>query len=276
MQEQKNIMNVAEAWPIYDTICVCNTFYGNESAELGWYQSFATFAEKQTHSFFKSRTLGQIGQQYCNKQTLDTMDFAFEAYSMGLAFYAPGVRLLGKLTGGALLDRDVGSAHWWEVEFPRHCSIQFKVQQDIVAELPAMMANPGYGPQGSGASMEHEDVVADVPNGATNPAYPPVMNWGLTQGVPSISARWRFPKKIKIPRTATIEGILEVSDLARGVLEGLGDVDGAGAPGGPLNYIFADAVEDGDVTYSEFPARFGIQMSLIGKRLVQQRAQYHS
>jgi len=270
---QKPIMNVAESWPIYDTLCVCNTFYGSESTEQGWFTSFANFAGKETHSFFKQRTEGNIGLQYTNKQTVDTMDFAYEAYSMGISFFAPSTRLLGLLTGGAFLTIDQGSAHWWETELPRHCAIQLKVQQDIVAEMPCMMSSPGYGPQGSGAASEHENIASVSPNGTVQGAFPAVMNFNMTQGVPSISNRWRFPKKIQIPRTATVEAILHVGDYARGVLQNLGPV---GAPAGPLNYVMPSAVANGATTWKEFPARFGIQFSLIGKRLVQQRAQYHS
>jgi len=266
---QKPVLNVAESWPIYDTICVCNTFYGSESVESGWFTSFNTFADKETHSFFKSRTEGNIGLQYTNKQSLDTMDFAFEAYSAGLSFFAPGIRNLGKINSGAWDTLDTGSAHWWEAELPRHCAIQLKVQQDIVAELPAMMASPGYGPQGGGASQEHEEINYVGPNGVVNPQMPATMNWAMTQGVPSISNRWRFPKKIKIPRTSTIEAILHVSDYARGVLAAINDSSG------PHNYVLPAGIDQGQ-TWTEYPARYGIQFSLIGKRLVQQRAQYHS
>ena len=263
-------MNVAESWPVFDTICLCNTFYGSETRELGWFNTFQQFSENETHSFYKSRTIGSIGQQYTNKNTVDTMDFAYHAYSFGVSFWAPGVRTLGKLEAGELTFRDNGSAHWWETELPSHCAIQLKVQQDIVAEIPAMMASPGYGPAGSGASFAHDDILGVV--APVNAVNPPVMNMAVSQGVPDLRNRFRFPKTIKIPRTATIEAILTVSDVARGVLSAFGD----NTVEGPQNYIFVDSVADAVPTYSEFPSRYGITVSLLGKRVVQQRGQYHS
>lgn len=271
----KAVANVAEAWPIYDTLCVTPTFYGTESINLGWFNNFAGFAAKETHSFFMGRTLGQIGLQYTNKATVDRVDFAYDAFSIGVRFKAPAVRTLAKLTGGAIHERDHFSAHWWETELPTHCALQLKVQQDIVAEGPAMMFSPGYGSTGSGASFDHEEVVAQGPNGVINANYPPVMNWSMTQGVPTLSNRFAFEDPIGIPRTGSIEAILHVSEYAREVLSTFGA--GVGGAAGPLNYVFIDSVAaDGTPTYSEFPTRYGIQVSLMGVRYVQQRAQYHA
>lgn len=265
--------NVQESWPLYDTLCVCSEFFGQESSIDGWFGNFVNFGQQERHSFFKSRTEANASLAYCNKQTVDSMDFAFEAYSIGAAFWAPGS---AALTEGEVQTRlglpssfytQIG--HWWQVELPRHCSLEFKVQQDTVAELPAMAASPGYGPTGGGASFEHEEPYRNLTEGQENPDYHPVMNMAVTQGVPEPKNRWPFPDPIKIPRTANIEAIIEVSALARSYLTNLvgvqpyyqfGGVDGA--PTDPAGYV-------------HFPARFGITVSLYGKRLVQQRAQYH-
>lgn len=268
------VANVAEAWPIYDTLCVTPQFYGSESLGLGWFNTFADFAAKEQHSFFMNRTIGQIGLQYTNKATVDRVDFAYDAFSMGVRFYAPGVRTLGKLEAGNLNYRDNYSAHWWETELPSHCTIQLKTQQDIVAEGPAMMFSPGYGPQGSGASFEHEEIEPIGPNGAINAFYPPVMNWASTQGLPVLSNRFDFGEPIGIPRTGSIEAILHVSEYAREILTEMGT--GIGAGNGPYNYVFADPDPQSFGDYLEFPSRYGIQVSLMGVRYVQQRAQYHA
>jgi len=266
----KPVFNVAEAWPIFDTLCICSTFYGSEDISQGWFTSFANFADKETHSFFMQRTIGTVGLQYTNKSTVDRMDFAYKAFSIGVRFFAPGVRTLGALVDGAIHYRDNYSAHWWETELPSHCALQFKVQEDIVAEGPAMLFSPGYGMSGSGASFEHDAIEQAGPNGALNALYPPVMNWSMTQGVPSLSNRFAFETPIEIPRTGTIEAILHVSEYAREVLSDIGSTIVAAAP---LNYIFVD---DATPKYSYYPARYGIQVSLLGYRYVQQRAQYHA
>lgn len=256
-------MNVPESWPLYDTICLCQNLYGSE-ADKGFFTSFANFAQKETHSFFKGRTEASVGLEYCNKQSEDNMDFPFIAYSFGVSFFSTGVRPLSNYAhaGAWLLGLDAGMAHWWETEFPRHCAIQLKVQQDIVAELPCMACPPGYGPVGGGASFEHGQINYED---AVNPDYWPVANMSVTQGVPQLNNRWWFRQKIEIPRTATIEAVLHVSDIARYMLN---QADG---PGHYALQVVGGTPQDPNY----FPARFGIQVSLMGKRLVQQRAQYH-
>lgn len=259
--------NVQEAWPLYDTLIVSPTLYGQESSVNGWFTSFDNFAQNERHSFFKNRTEASASLAYCNKQTADTMDFAMEVYSFGCAFWAPGIRALGTDSGSGLTYSEINSqiAHWWETEFPRHCSIEFKVQQDTILELPAMAASPGYGVVGGGASFEHEQVTRITPQGVANADYLPVMNMAVTQGVPTIKNRWPFPKPIGVPRTATIEAVLTISEYARSYLSKMVGL----AP----QYLFN--ANGATPPYQAFPARFGIQVSLLGKRLVQQRAQYH-
>lgn len=270
----KQVANVAEAWPIYDTLCVTPQYFGTE-ADAGWFNNFTDFAQKEQHSFFMQRTIGNLDLAYTNKATADTLDFAYSSLSLGVSFFAPGVRTLGKLVDEDNFNyMDNFSAHWWESELPSHCAVQFKVQTDIVSEGPAMLYSPGYGPSGGGASFEHEEINATPPNGVVNAQYPAVQNWAMTQGIPSISNRFRFPRSIEIPRTATLEVIIHVSDYARAILTDLSD--GLASGDGPFNYIFVDSVSAGVPKYSEFPSRYGIQVSLMGLRYVQQRGQYHS
>lgn len=260
--------NVAEAWSLYDTLIVSPTWYGQEDSVQGWFANFPAFSQQERHSFFKSRTEANASLAYCNKNTADTMDFAMEVYSMGCAFFAPGVRALMANTDPDPAYEFINSqiAHWWEVELPRHCSIEFKVQQDVVLELPAMACSPGYGPVGGGASFEHEAVTRNPD--PVNADYLPTMNMAVTQGVPTPKNRWPFPKPIQVPRTATIEAILTVSEYGRDYMANLTGLNPqyvfGGIPGAPQ-----------DPDYTIFPARFGVQVSLLGKRLVQQRAQYH-
>lgn len=267
-------MNVAEAWPVFDTVLVSPTYYGAEQNQNGWFTTFDQFAQRERHSFYTGRTEATAGLSYCNKQTADTMDFAMEVYSIGAAFYAPGVRALA--TNDVPAEQwwqNINSqiAHFWEVELPRHCSLEFKVQQDTVLELPSMAASPGYGPFGGGASFEHAECGRDPLNGGSfNSDYQPVLNMSVTQGIPTIKNRWPFKRPIGIPRTAVIEAIITVSEHGRYILNQMGN-------GLKPHYVFGGI--DGTVStgpgYTTFPTRFGIQVSLLGKRSVQQRAQWH-
>ncbi len=266
--------NVAEIWPLYDTAIICSAQFGQEANVNGWFTSFQDFALVERHSFFTSRTEANAHLSYCNKTTADSMDFAFEANSIGVAFIAPGVRSLSCTLDVPeeyqAINTQIG--HFWEAELPRMCSMEFKIQQDTILEQPAMAMSPGYGPVGGGASFENEQAGRQPIQGvAGSPGdYLPIMNMGMTQGVPFIKNRFPFPKPLKIPRTATIEGIITISEHAKDYLNSLTTAlldpqyIWGGIPTAPET-----------LSYNAFPARFAIQMSLFGKRLVQQRAQYH-
>lgn len=262
---EREFMNVQESWPIFDTLLVSQDFAQSSSdIAQGWQPSFGAFANQETYSFFKQRTEGSADLAYTNKQSADTMDFAFELYSIGVSFFSPGVRTLGTLVAGDWTDIfDSTSAHWWEAELPRHCAIALKVNQDIVCELPCMAASPGYGPHGGGASFEHPQVSFQAD--PVNPGTFAVLNMAMTAGVPNIQNRWKL-KKIGIPRTATVEAILTVSAEARAILSNMA---------GPLSYIFPADDQDGAPPYTSTHSCFGIQVSMLGKRMVQQRGSYH-
>lgn len=259
---QKAIMNVGEPWPLYDSICVTNKLYGSENNLNGWFTSFQTFALNEQHIFFKMRSEGVAGLAYNNQQSSDRLDYGFDAYSFGVSFKAPGTRYLGFVQENQFspidYPPDTFSAHWWECELPNHCAVQLKVQQDIVAEGPALDFPPGYGSSGGGAGMAQGET----------PAYPDnfgYCNYASTQGTPIFQNRHKFENPIGIPRDATIEGILFISDFAREILMGMGNVP---------NYLIPEP-EQQNHYFLHPPARFMIQMSLLGVRYVQQRGQYH-
>lgn len=258
-------INVREAAAIYDTVILCNEFYGTEDQNRGWFDSVDAFGQQTSHSFFSLRTEATAGLAYCNKQSADSMDFPFEAYSIGCAFAAPGVRTLGN-------NADVATwtylqsqfAHWWETVLPRHCSLELKVQQDTILELPSLAASPGYGPSGGGASFAHDDLGYSAPNGTANAGYYPVMNFAMTQGVPTLKNRFPLGKKpVGIPRTGTVEAIVTISDIARYEMQQFVDCE--------MYYMFPT---DTPTEFSKHPARLEIQVSLLGQRLVQQRGQW--
>ena len=262
--------NVREAWSIYDTMVISPQWFGSEDQNAGWFNSVQLFSNQETHSFFKARTEATASLAYCNKQTADSMDFVFLANTIGVAFIAPGVRTLCDGSGAPgpapITQTNNQLAHWWETVLPRHCSLEFKVQQDTILELPSLAASPGYGPSGGGASFEHELCGRDP--GLTRPDYLPVANFAVTQGVPTLKNRFSFgDMPIGIPRTGTIEAVIRVSEIARAALFSL-----------DMSYYYYFGGVDGvdPENYTKFPARFMIQISLLGSRAVQQRAQYFS
>ena len=273
--------NVLESWPIYDTLIVSAEFFGQEANVDGWFTTFAAMGQEERHSFYKSRTESNCGLWYSNKQTQDSIDYAYDAYSIGCAFIAPSVRSLWEhvpnvyTTTPAQFHSQI--AHWWEVEFPRHCSIRLKVQQDIVAELPCMACPPGYGPSGGGASFEHEIPFRDTTEGSENQDYHPLMIQNVSQGEPDLRNRFNLVTHneetgeitpLQIARTNTLEAEITVAQPARDILSGMTSVQPA--------YLFGGVDgEDPTSGYTSFPARFMIQVSLIGKRGIQSRGRYH-
>ncbi len=260
-EEFEKYANVVEAWPLYDTIIVCRQFFGQEQSVNGWFSSFVTFGAQETHSFFKVRTEGTAGLQYTNQQSSDSMDFAFIADSIGIAIQAPAPDRQGDSgapdgTAGDLVFADDMISHWFASELPRHMAIQLKVQQDIRAEVNCMDCPPGYGALGSGTSFPMQGPLGfgDIP----------FMTNSVVQGVPLLSNRYPLPSPIGIPRTATIEGILHISEYGRNILANTY---------GPRDFQFN--TQEGTPPYTYFPARYMIQFSLLGQRLVQQRGQYH-
>lgn len=260
-QQFAQFANVVEAWPLYDSIVISKTFYGNEIGQDGWFTSWANFGNQETHRFFNIRT-ESAGDAYCNMQSADTMDFAFMAHSIGIAIQAPAPNVEGHAQtvqegqAGELGGNDSFLPHWIASELPNHMGLQLKVQQDIRIELPTMGCPAGYGALGSGTATDYASaaVYGEIP----------IHENAVVQGVPVLENRVPFPTPIGIPRTASIEGILHVSEYARNVLQSVK---------GPDDYQFN--TDDGAPPYSFFQKRYVIQLSLFGERMVQQRGQYH-
>jgi len=260
--EFKEFANVVEAWGIYDSIVICNQLYGSESTVPGWYQTFAAFGARERHSLFKNRTATTAGRPYNNMKNADTMDFAFVAHSIGLEITGPpcyecqAVSQDGNGVDAGTVDAIV--SQWFTSDFPRHCGIEFRVNQDTRVELPAVACPAGVGAVGGGASFDTTNAVA--------PAFAdqPFMTAQATQGVSLLSNRYPLPDPIGIPRTATIEGVLHISEWARNILQNIT---------GPHQFMMNST--DGAVPLKFGYARYIVRMSIFGERRVQQRGQYH-
>jgi hypothetical protein len=145
----------------------------------------------------------------------------------------------------------------WENDLYRHSGFRFKTQQDIRLEGNAAMAPAGYGPVGG--SIASEDTAEDA---GVISSGDPIMHYNGNSGVSFLKNRWAFDIPIGLPRTSTIEGELELGDYGRYL---------CGLLWGP-NFF---AIPSGDGSDAQYPGRCGVTFSLIGKRLVQQRGEYH-
>ena len=297
------VNNVSEIYPVYDSVIVSQFLHGAEARTPGWYgasiatpvaRPMETFASKERHSFFKERTEGNSDLAYCNLQSADQMDFAYRLYSIGVRYWGPisgweatpdGVDSSGGMSGFTARDPlalNSFLAHWWKTDLPRHCGFEFKVEQDVLAEGGSITFPPGHGVMASGSSWSDPVTPAQLvyPELVTEAdqliQYPQMISI-VNQGIPVMGNRFNLKNPIEIPKGALIEAAIILSPYARYVLA---DVMG------PLFYQFqrvpprAHVRSNGPpVVYEEneltwFGTRYGITVSLIGERLVQQRGQY--
>lgn len=262
----QDMLNVAEGYPLYDTVVVCSELYGKEKSIPGWFTTFVDFADNERHTFFKGRTIGNSHLAYTNLDSADNVDFVYTMVSLGVRFIAPvcpdGIN--STLESPTYLNEN--SIPWWLWDLPKHCGFDFRVQQDIIVENSCIAMPPGYGPRGGGGSQPEEfGATTDAPN---------TQAWRVTtgnNGEPVIDCRFPFPNPIKIPRNASIEANIYPSRYARYIM---GQMDG---PRDVVLLTEGQAQTPAAVTdYYDYPNRFAIQVSAFGYREVQQRGQYHA
>lgn len=262
-------LNVAESYPLYDTILVCSQFYGKEQNIVGWFNTFRAFSQNDKHTFFKNRTIGSSHLAYCNMDSSDNVDFVFKASSMGVRFFAPvvpdGYRDTIQGDQGFLTLLNENNPTWWLLDLPKHCGVDLRIQQDVIVENTCLATPPGYGPRLGGGT---QPIIYDPTDTTIN--SPPYKIITGTIGEAAIDNRFPFPYPLAIPRNATIEANIYPSLYARRVMADIA---------GPLEWIGSGPVghEPPDDTETfHVPVRYGIQVSLYGHREVQQRGQYHA
>lgn len=255
--------NVREAFPLYDTVIVSKQLYGKEASIPGWYQTMRAFAQDERHTFFKSRTAGNSHLAYSNFDSVDNIDYVFRAYSLGVTFFAP----ISPDANNSIVVSPAGMIEnlpgWWLFDLPKHCGVDFRVQQDVIVENAVIATPAGYGPRGGGGAQPLTDTTAPFPNQTP---------WKLvtgTNGIPMITNRFQFPKPLDIPRNTTIEANIYLSSYARYIMNSIN---------GPLDWVLPTSEQDtqppAEGDFFTVPTRYGIQVSLFGTRDVQQRGQY--
>jgi hypothetical protein len=88
----------------------------------------------------------------------------------------------------------------------------------------------------------------------------------FTQNTPHLTNRWAFPNPLEVPRNAALNVSLEFSEYGKQLLEAM------------TKYTWQDAVTGNGHAEDESHQSltyYGIQVTLVGERLVQQRGAYH-
>jgi len=235
-------LNAEEAWDIYDTVQI-----RSDATEKEGFASYVALGTVPIWPFFDQRKQ-DIGIAYTNRDSNEGLEFAFEAYSMGVRFIAPE----GKVEGENAAGPDNPFAHMiFSRMIADHCGFRLKIRQDDKLIHTCTLAPAGVGP--NGVNLVQLGGVAPVAD---------VGSYSNTNGDPHISGRWKWPAPIEMPRGATFSVRLEPSNYLRNLLQALP---------GPSAYKFSpDGVLEKDI-----PAAALIRVDLIGKRGVQQRNALH-
>jgi hypothetical protein len=284
--DENQMLDVVEMSPIVDSVIVCKEFYGTEKRIHGYYTSFHDFSKKADHSFFKTRNRSDAGEAYNTQTARDTATEPFQAFSIGVAFIAPSNIGFGQVEiepeGPPIGEQELAAkpaskskskssspglknfvdppqlgieesplAHWWRTELPNECSLIFKTGQDVRLEVNCLGAPPGYGLIGGGVDVSQagrplQDLVFGVN--------------AVTQGTPVLTNRFQFEKFIDIAKNMQMEAIIQLSEPAREYLQ-----DGWG----PGDLVLPKALGHIDL----YPARYLIQVSLLGVRYVSKRGE---
>jgi len=248
----QQFQNVQEHWCLYDTV-LAYVAPGSSGVSLasGWFNGLGPMGQANDLPFFNIRNRN-IGLAYNNQDARDQFPYAMRLFSIGVGFWRTHLSTDINYEPGSPYEEAVG--HIFNVDLPRHCSLVLKIQQDERLKTIVPFASPGYGPHGGGYGRGQ-------PSSFANSAMINTVMGTETQGVPDLKRRWIFPDNIEIPRRASVSVTLRFSEYARNLLQAMGEVADVNWP-----------IQHGTLT----AATAGVQVSLIGERLVQQRGQYHA
>jgi hypothetical protein len=236
-------LNAEEAWAIYDTLQIRTGVKEKEG-----FASYALLGAQPVWSFFDQRKQ-DIGIAYTNRDSNEGLEFAFEAYSLGVRFVAPEGAV--EVVEAGPLGPDNPLSHMiFSRMIMEHCGFRLKVSQDDKLIHSVYIAPDGLGP-GNVSVMNSNNALSIYD----------VASYSNANGDPHISGRWKFPRPIEMPRGVTFSLKMEPSEYARNLLAALP---------GPRAYTFSVGGEETSVYANAL-----IRVDLIGKRGVQQRNALH-
>lgn len=228
--------NVIETWQIYDCVRIGKNV---PSKYPGGFNSFVQMALADEIPFLNIRNSSEAGLAYTNVSSKDKLPWPFWLESIGLRFLYPDPE--SPANPAPLLGDNVMGKMFQQV-IQEHAYFQFQIREDTIVTLKPAHMPAGMGPSGYISSI----------GGITS------MGTVITQGQANMGNRWKFQgKPLNIPRDTPIKGILKFSDTGKQLLTAMG------APG---EIPFGAAVWTNEAM---------IELTLRGKRGVQQRGEYH-
>lgn len=254
-----NYMNVKESAILYDTILIGAPVH--TQTDLGWFGTYAGLGAVTELNFFNVRNRS-VGLPYCNLQTRDQTPFGFRLNSIGVTFFSNSLTVMNDWAeeeGTITYNTEDKAGAIFTCDLPQHASVTLNVNQDERYKSNCMFTPPGYGPVTGGIGRGSASGVSDfAADGAIDTQFS-----GSTQGVARLKNRWKFPMSIDIPMRASISVKIRFEEWARQLLQTMP---------GPESWVGLDS-ETAANTYGTIA---GIQVSLMGERLVQQRGEYHA
>lgn len=235
--------NATEAWAIYDAAQIRSDI---EQDKLG-YKSYQAMGALDEWPFFDQRK-SDVGIAYTNRDSNETLEYVFHAYSLGVRFVPAPCLVEPPADGGGADNHLVHQV--LNQALLEHVGLIVRVQQDDKLIHQATLAPDGAGPFG---------VSVGVAGGVA--PFAGVGAYCSTNGEPLLANRWKWPDPVSIPRGATFSVRLRPSKYLKALMT---------AMPGPGDYDFHNGTVKTTV-----PACALMRVDLIGKREVMQRNQLH-
>jgi hypothetical protein len=289
-------MNVREPVTLIDTV-LCSKYVAQMSDRpQGWFDSFAAMGTAGEFSFFNVRNKS-IGIMWNNQDSRDQMPYGLIIDSIGVSFVAPGCAsqftACDRISADPaqwdpsadepdppaeedLVNREELHSAVWSSDLPNHASVTLTTNQDErLVGFPAMFP-PGYGPVGGGwgwgspNDFNVDPVDSDIEHNILCGSFAGNLQT-IQEGTPDIRQRCDFPVSMEVPKRATLRINVRLSVYGREMLK---------AMIGPHWFTWVDDItgvypDVMAVSKAVKATAFGIQCTIKGTRLVQQRGDYH-
>lgn len=297
MREQR--MNVREQIILTDTVLIGKHVLQMTNRPQGWFGNFADAGAAGSFFFMNVRN-SSIGIMYNNQDARDQLPYGMHIMSIGVNFFAcasASTFTACENKGSSdtartpysdearadpayalLTNREELHAGIWSADLPNHVNLRLKTNQDIRLEGPVALFSPGVGAVGGGWGWGSPQDAIDMNAGGTprpmisQELAPPTfggyaVNLQTVQhGEPDIRRRFPLPIPLDVPKRANLSIELELSQYAKELLKAI--------PGPYWIPMVNEIGTDTALTKSVKAAMYGIQITVKGERLVQQRGDY--
>ena len=235
MNEERR--NVQEDWEMYDTVRI-----GPDVPDKwpGGFRTLTELASAEEIGFLNVRNATQVGQAYTNiTGASGKLAWSYNVSSLGMRFIYPDPNVADDHAG------NIAASKVFCVILPEHAHFTFTTNQDDRNILKPIMMPSGHGTMGM---LQSSRPGSDTYNSIYN------------SGIPDGRNRWLWTIKggMRLPKDTEVKGLLRFSEYGKKLLNALATVN-------PLDFGGPEP----------FPNECLIEVTLRGKRDVQQRGDYY-